>query len=231
MKSSRGREIKTPKYLQEYDRPVEACVRICDPESFKGENHHTGSDTDWMIFGVAWADAKQVNGKMTLEPRKMFFLHDVVDKVIRDGYLIKTAHMYKMLQFLRGGNHKVVTINQLIEKMGTKAVYVMHNAESDMKALKRTCEYMGIEFPVINYRCSKKFIDCKYYQTLIQDYVDENSVPFVGTKLETMYKWVTNNPRFVQSHLGDEDVVLLYKSLEKIAERVDSNVLKNLIQQ
>lgn len=222
MRTRSGREIKSPTWLQQYETPVEAMVRVCDPESFRGER----PDTPWMWFAVAWADVKQVNGQLHIGPRKMYFLSDVIDKVIQDGHLVKTTHMYKMIQFLRGASS--VTLGQLLEKMGTKTIYVMHNAESDMKALKSTCEYMGIEFPKIRYRCTKKFIDEMYYNALVHDYEDENTVPFVSTKLETMYKWVTNNPKFVQSHMGDEDVILLYKSLEKISKRIDPNVLKKI---
>ena len=223
MKTRSGREIKSPGWLQEYETPVEAMVRVCDPESFRGER----PDTDWMWFAVAWADVKQVNGELRLGNRKMYFLSDVIDKVIQDGHLVKTIHMYKMLQFLRGATS--ITLDKLIDKMGSKTLYVIHNAESDMKALKSTCQYMGIEFPShLRYRCTRKFIDEKYYSSLVKDYEDENTVPFVSTKLETMYKWVTNNPKFVQSHMGDEDVILLYKSLEKISKRIDSDVLKKI---
>lgn len=227
MKTRSGREVRTPEYLKEYTRPTEAHVRVCDPEAFRGERHKTNPDTAWLTFGVVWADAKQMDGRITLGDTKMYFLTDVVDEVIRRGYMIKTSHMYKMLRFMRGAH--CVTLNSLLEKMGTKTTYVMHNAESDVKAMRNTCEFMGVSFPQIRYKCTKRFIDDMYRDELVHDYEGENSVPFSDSRLESLYKWATNNPKFVQSHLGDEDVLMLYESLDKIASKYDVNILKRIV--
>ena len=152
---------------------------------------------------------------------------DVVDEVIRRGHMIKTIHMYKMLKFLAEGTP--VTLAQLLEKMGTQTTYLMHNAEADMQALRNTCEFMNVECPKIKYKCTKRFIDDTYRDALVRDYDGENSVPFMDTRLESLYKWSTNNPRFVQSHMGSEDVSLLHKSLETIASKFDKDLIRNLV--
>lgn len=225
MKTRSGRQTRPPGYLSDYEIKTYLQVRICDPEAFRGER----PDTKWMTFGIVWADATQsvTTGRIEVGKPKMYFLIDVVDEVIRRGHMIKTSHMYKMLKFLAEGTP--VTLAQLLEKMGTSVTYLMHNAEADMQALRNTCEFMNIEFPPIKYKCTKRFIDDTYRDALVHDYEGENSVPFMDTRLESLYKWSTNNPRFVQSHIGSEDVSLLHKSLERIASKFDKDLIRNLI--
>lgn len=173
--------------------------------------------------------------------------HYVITETFKDKKLMTSAYYYekydKYISYMCEGKIKAMSIHdlqplveRLIGQYGVKTISA-YNLQFDLRAIKKTCEYYGINdfshFYGLKQLCSLKFARAalakqKKYKTFCEEngYMSKpnkkTGKQFALTNAEVMFRYVSQDPTFIEEHMGLPDVeiekeIMMYCLKKKVA--------------
>jgi len=195
-------------------------IMVLDTETCPIDRTIEGVKTSNMLvydIGFAVVD-KQGNVYKTGSYVVAEIMFGEMDKMQTAYYANKLPQYYEQIA---RGERQVKTLKQIsriirevIKEYNVSAVSA-HNAYFDFFSLKNTQEYLNQEYSVVPYiewwdtnRMAKVIAQQKTYQRFCErnGYLTKYNKP--QTKAEVLYRYISNDNDFIESHTGLEDVMI-----------------------